>query len=107
MKLFALSVALSVGLLCSAQSSSPVPVGMRHAQDLETRNDKDFPPPRPLRTHISSQTLQREAAQLADLAATVPPGVQNISNGLLDKDLIQKLKRIEKLSKRLRNEIDR
>jgi len=106
-KLSALSVALSLGLLCSAHSSPPIPGGMRHAQELEAQNDKDFPLPRAARSHISSQALQREAAQLADLAASIPPDVQNVSQGLMDKDLVQKLKQIEKLSKHLRNELDR
>jgi len=105
--LSALSVTLSLGLLCSAQSSPPVPAGMRLAQELQAQSDKDFPLPRASRAPISSAALQREATQLADLAASVPPDVQNVSKGLLNKDLVQKLKQIEKLSKHLRNEIDR
>jgi hypothetical protein len=80
---------------------------MRHAQELEAQSDKDFPLPRAARSHISSQALQHEAAQLADLAASIPPDLQNVSKGLMDKDLVQKLKQIEKLSKHLRNELDR
>lgn len=104
--LITLPIILSLGLACSAQSSRPVPAGMRHAQELEAENEKNFPPPGASRS-IDLVKLQNEAAELANLAATVPPGVQNASKGLLAKDLIQKLKQIEKLSKHLRNELDR
>ncbi|HEV2395512.1 MAG TPA: hypothetical protein VGS27_01040 [Candidatus Sulfotelmatobacter sp.] len=95
-----------LGLLCSAQSARPVPPGMRHAQELEAQNEQDLVPPNPARQHNVVQ-LKSEADQLAELAASVPRGVQNASKGLLEKDLLQKLKRIEKLSKHLRNELDR
>jgi hypothetical protein len=49
--------------------------------------------------------LQRESRELSDLAHTVPIDVENVSRGLLPKDLIDKLKRIEKLSKHLRSEV--
>lgn len=96
-----------LGLLCSAQSSRPVPAGMRHAQELEQQNERGFPPQDPSRRSVSIAELNTEADQLAQLAASVPQGVQNASKGLLQKDLLDKLKRIEKLSKRLRNELDR
>ena len=103
--LITLPIILSLGLVCSAQSSRPVPAGMRHAQELEAQNERDFPPPGASRS-IDAAKLQSEAAELANLAASVPPSVQNAAKGLLAKDLIQKLKQIEKLSKHLRNEID-
>jgi hypothetical protein len=49
--------------------------------------------------------MRGEAEQLASLAASVPPDVQNANKGLMSKDLIQKLKQIEKLSKHLRSEL--
>ncbi len=56
---------------------------------------------------VNPAALQSQANQLADLAASVPQGVQNANKGLLQKDLIQRLKRIEKLSKQLRSQLDR
>jgi len=79
---------------------------MRHAQELENQNDRGFPPPGLLRLSIDTVALRRDADQLANLAASVPPGVQNVSKGLLAKDLLQKLKQIEKLSKHLRSQLD-
>jgi hypothetical protein len=80
---------------------------MRHAQELEQQNERDSPPQDPSRRSINRAELKTEADQLAELAASVPQGVQNAGKGLLEKDLLEKLKRIEKLSKHLRNELDR
>jgi hypothetical protein len=54
---------------------------------------------------IDPLQLQREARELADLAQTVPLDVDKVSHGLLPKDAGEKLKRIEKLAKRLRTEM--
>jgi hypothetical protein len=51
--------------------------------------------------------LQREARELSDLAHTVPTDIDKVTHGLLPRDLTEKLKRIEKLSKHLRNEVTR
>jgi phage terminase Nu1 subunit (DNA packaging protein) len=77
---------------------------MRHAQELEMQNEHDSAPP--IRRSVNSINLQNQANQLADLAASVPQGVQKANKGLLEKDLIQRLKQIEKLSKQLRNQLD-
>jgi hypothetical protein len=50
--------------------------------------------------------LQQEADDLARTAQTIPSDVAVIRQGKLPKDTIQKLKEIEKLSKRLRSELN-
>jgi hypothetical protein len=50
--------------------------------------------------------LQREADELARAAQSIPSDVESVRKGMLPKDVIQKLKQIEKLSKRLRNELN-
>lgn len=102
-----LLVLLSFGQVCRAQSSHPVPAGLRHAQELQSQNETGFPPTAPSRPAVKVAELKGEAAQLADLAASIPMGVDHVGKGLLDKDLIQNLKRIEKLSKHLRSQLDR
>ncbi len=57
------------------------------------------------RIHIDPLQLQREARELSDLASSLPSDMDRVRNGLLPKDTIDKLKRIEKLSKHLRTEI--
>jgi hypothetical protein len=62
----------------------------------------------PKATHIQRLDpfqLQRDARELADLAQTVPTDVDKVNHGLLPKDASEKLKRIEKLAKRLRSEM--
>jgi hypothetical protein len=50
---------------------------------------------------------RRDAQELLALAQQIPPGVEQLSQNVLPKDLVQKLKRIEKLAKDLRREISR
>ena len=54
---------------------------------------------------LDTVQLQREARELSDLATSLPADIEHVSHGLLPKDTLDKLKRIEKLSKRLRGEL--
>jgi len=49
--------------------------------------------------------MQKDADDLARAAQSIPLDVENVRRGTLPKDVIQKLKQIEKLSKRLRSQI--
>jgi hypothetical protein len=49
--------------------------------------------------------LKREAEELAQLSAGIPPRVNLVVEGQLPKDLADQLKRIEKLAKHLRSEV--
>jgi hypothetical protein len=49
--------------------------------------------------------LQNEADELARTAQTIPSDVASIRKGILPKDMIEKLKQVEKLSRRLRTEL--
>jgi hypothetical protein len=49
--------------------------------------------------------LKLKANELATLAQSIPPDIERVANGALPKDLDDKLKRIEKLSKQLRKEL--
>jgi methionine-rich copper-binding protein CopC len=50
--------------------------------------------------------LQREADDLARTAQTIPSDVASVRKGMLPKDVIEKLKQIEKMSKHLRTELN-
>jgi hypothetical protein len=70
----------------------------------------DIPPitndvPRHAVARVDPSALQREAKELLDLSQSVQPDIQALRRGLMAKDLADRLKRIEKLSKQLRNEI--
>src|SRR2546428_91899 len=49
--------------------------------------------------------MQREAKELLELSQSLQPDMESVNHGILPKDTIEKLKRIEKLSKRLRGEL--
>ena len=70
----------------------------------------DIPPitndvPRHAVARVDPAALQREAKELLDLSQSVQPDIQALNHGLLSRNLVDRLKRIEKLSKRLRGEI--
>jgi hypothetical protein len=92
---------LLMTLLCVAQYQ-PVPPGMRHAQELQAQSETTANP----RAPVDPVSLRREAEQLAALAASLPTDVQKANQGIVSKDLIPRLKEIEKLSKHLRNELN-
>jgi hypothetical protein len=55
---------------------------------------------------IDAAQVQKEAEDLARIAQTIPADVSSARKGMLPKDVIDKLKQIEKLSKRLRTELN-
>jgi hypothetical protein len=67
-----------------------------------------YVPSYPTRTstpRVDTAALQREAKELLELSQSVQPDIESLKSGLLSKDLTDRLKRIEKISKRLRSEI--
>ncbi|MFZ0284074.1 MAG: hypothetical protein WAL32_02490 [Terriglobales bacterium] len=64
------------------------------------------PPPPPSRRAPDPVKLHAEANELVELANSVPAEVDQVSQGKLPKDFAEKLKRIEKLSKHLRSELN-
>ena len=51
--------------------------------------------------------LEKDAQELVDLSASVRTDIEHANQGLLSKDVVEKLKRVEKLSKHLRSELMR
>lgn len=87
-----------------AQVGNVVRPGTREAQKAE--NQPPVPPqykPRP--KPADPAELKREADELTKLAASIPDDVDRASKGVLASDLNERLKRIEKLSKRLRRDL--
>jgi len=60
----------------------------------------------PTRVAADPVQLQREAKELLELSQSLQPDVASVSHGLLPKDTLDKLKRIEKLAKHLRGELN-
>ena len=61
--------------------------------------------PEGIRARASNLQLQKDAKELADLCASIPADMDGVKQGLLPKDVVEKLKRVEKLSKKVRQEL--
>jgi hypothetical protein len=83
-----------------------LPTGGRQADQAVARADQNVPPPQQPKRVIDGVKLQQDADELAALAASIPPAVSQTNHGLMPKDMVDKLKRIEKLAKHLRGEIN-
>jgi hypothetical protein len=71
----------------------------KHPLELE-------PPAGPQPQKIDAEKIRSEVDELAKLADSMPSDIAQILQGKLPKDTADKLKRIEKLSKHLRGELN-
>jgi hypothetical protein len=62
-------------------------------------------PPTTTTRQVDFAELQKEADDLARTAQMIPDDMNALRKGTLPKDFIEKLKHIEKLSKRLRSQV--
>jgi hypothetical protein len=83
-------------------SQRPIPPGVREA---DKQTNKPLEPPLTGTSGPDTAKLKHEADELAQLSAGVPSDLAKVAHGQLPKDLTDKLKRIEKLAKHLRNEL--
>ena len=94
---------LLVATLSSAQhhgSPYPTPPADAQAGSLSQTQPATSASPR-----TDPVQLERDAKELLSLAQSLQPDIASINHGLLPKDTLAKLKRIEKLSKHLRSEL--
>jgi hypothetical protein len=56
---------------------------------------------------VDMARLQQDAQELADLSASIHSDIERVNQGLLPKEVMEKLRRVEKLSKHLRSELTR
>jgi hypothetical protein len=88
------------------QTGMPIPPGVRKADQLP--GPADVPPmQQPTGGRPAADVLRDQARELADLAQDIPAQIGSLNEGKLPKGLSENLKRIEKLSKTLRSEINR
>lgn len=73
-------------------------------QSMDPQQQPREPAPS-LNRHVDIAQVQREADELSRTAQTIPSDVASLRQGMLPKDVIAKLKQIEKLSKHLRSEL--
>ena len=89
----------------TALAQKAIPPGVRQADKTEAQTEKNVPPPREQARPVDMAKLKRDADQLASLAQSIPAAIESVQRGTLPKDLIEKLRQVEKLSKRLRSKL--
>jgi hypothetical protein len=82
----------------------PIPPGRRAADDQS--NVALEAPQGPKAQKADPKKLKADAEELAKLSAAIPPQVEQVTKGQVPKDLSEQLKRIEKLAKHLRGDIN-
>jgi hypothetical protein len=98
-------VVLFVFLLCAISVVPQQPKMSPPPPPLDP--DRSAPPTdqATVRKYVDFIELQREADDLSRTAQTIPADIVSVRKGMLPKDVIEKLKQIEKLSKHLRAEL--
>jgi len=61
--------------------------------------------PEDMRARAATLQLQKDANELSELCASVPNDLAGVNQGLLSQDVVERLKRMEKLSKRVREQL--
>lgn len=74
-------------------------------QAADTATVENVQPQPYQRAHLNLAQLQQEIQELSSLAQDLTQDIDAVNRGLLPKDTVSKLKRVEKLAKRLRKEI--
>lgn len=94
-----ITVALPTSAIPQSRNNFPTP-----PEPLDPK-PADKVPETPTR-RLDLDRLQREADDLSRNAQSIPSDVASIRKGMLPKDVIEKLKQIEKLSKHMRMELN-
>jgi hypothetical protein len=101
--LFSLTLILSLTPALIAQGR-PATAGQVELRKYESTHQPE-PPPAPQQPPINNAQLVHDANELSSLAQSIPPDVKSVTRGTLPKDLLERLKKIEKLSRHLRSEL--
>lgn len=95
---------LLVGVVVVPAALRSQNVNPMHPEEIQVQKHKS---PEDMRERLANVQLQKDAKELAELCASVPGDMDGVKHGLLAKDLLEKLKRVEKLSKHVREQLTR
>jgi hypothetical protein len=93
---------LLLGGLLVAVPLSGQDVNLMRPQEIQVQKQ---PSAEDRMARANSLQLQKDAKELAGLCASVSNDMDHVGQGLLPKESLDKLKRLEKLSKRVREEL--
>jgi hypothetical protein len=79
-------------------------VNPMHPQEIDLQKPAS---PDEMRARVANIQLQNDAKELAGLCASIPGDMDAIKQGLLSPAVLEKLKRVEKLSKHVREQLTR
>jgi hypothetical protein len=94
--------------LAAGQSSPPQPSPpptQQAAQGASTQRAKGAPVAPVDEQTARRDRIRRESEELAALTKSIPAEVSAANRGMLPKDILERLNRIEKLSKQLRKDL--
>ena len=80
--------------------------GVNPAHPTEIQAQKHVSPEE-LRARVASAQFQKDANELTELCSTVGKDMEGVKRGTLSKDTIDRLRQLEKLSKRMREQLMR
>lgn len=95
---------LLLGLLLVALPTRTQNVNMGRPEEVHSQQ---VSPADAMLSRKNNVQLQKDAKELAELCASIPADMDAVQRGLLPKDVLEKLKPVEKLSKHLREELAR
>jgi len=97
-------VGLWLGSLLFAVFVQGQGVNTMHPPEIDAQKHAS---PEDLRDRMGDVQFQRDAKELAEICASVREDMDGLKQGLVSKDLAEKLKRMEKLSKHVREQLTR
>jgi hypothetical protein len=95
---------LLIGVLLIALPVPSQNVNVKHPDEFQVQKQLS---PDDMRARAANLQLQKDAKELAELCATVPSDMDGVKQGVLPQEVLEKLKRVEKLSKRVREQLTR
>ena len=91
-------------LLCTAFSAAGQNVNPGNPVEIEAQRHVS---PEEMRERLTGAELQQDASELAELSAALRKDMDAVKQGMVVNGTIDRLKKIEKLSKRVREQLAR
>jgi len=102
------AVLLGFWIAVPGQSVPPsAPVPRRDSPPMMELPRATAESPAQVKDPVDPIELRSQARQILELSESIQPDIEQVNRGVLPKDVIDKLKRIEKLSKQLRGQINK
>ena len=98
--LFPVSMMLGVMMLAGSLAGQNVNPG--HPEEIQVQKHAS---PEEIRARLAGAQIQKDAKELAALSTSVAKDMDQVQQGMLAAESLENLKKLEKLSKRVREEL--